>query len=135
MAEWHLKSDRRKSGGLRRSKRRCDKKLAWKGGFAANTTVSKKEKVKVAGERTIGGGRKNKAQEVIYANVSDKKQKKNFKAKVITVKENPANAEFVRRNVITKGAVIKVSVEGKEALAKVTSRPGQHGTVNAVLAE
>jgi len=35
----------------------------------------------------------------------------------------------VRRNIITKGAIIEV--EG-ERLAKVTSRPGQHGVVNAV---
>ncbi len=53
------------------------------------------------------------------------------KAKIITVKENPANPHFIRMNVITKGAVIETDL----GLAKVVSRPGQHGVVNAVLLE
>ncbi len=52
-------------------------------------------------------------------------------AKIITVKENPANPHFVRMNVITKGAVIQTEL----GLAKVTSRPGQDGVVNAKLIE
>lgn len=45
------------------------------------------------------------------------------------VAENPANPNYVRRNIITKGAVIDTS----EGQARVTSRPGQDGQVNAVL--
>lgn len=52
-------------------------------------------------------------------------------AEIEDVTENPANPNYVRRNIITKGAVIETS-EGK---AKVTSRPGQTGQVNAVLIE
>lgn len=44
------------------------------------------------------------------------------------VVENPANVNYARRNIITKGAIIETS-EGK---ARVTSRPGQIGQVNAV---
>ena len=51
------------------------------------------------------------------------------KAKIITVKENAANPHFVRMNIVTKGAVIETDA----GLARVTSRPGQHGTINAVL--
>ena len=47
------------------------------------------------------------------------------------VVENPSNVNYVRRNIITKGAVIETS-EGK---ARVTSRPGQSGQVNAVSIE
>jgi small subunit ribosomal protein S8e len=47
------------------------------------------------------------------------------------VVENPANVNYVRRNIITKGAIIQTS-EGK---ARVTSRPGQVGQVNAVSIE
>ncbi len=47
------------------------------------------------------------------------------------VLENPSNVNYVRRNIITKGAVIETS-EGK---ARVTSRPGQSGQVNAVAIE
>lgn len=47
------------------------------------------------------------------------------------VSENTANPNYVRRNIITKGAVIETS----EGTARVTSRPGQTGNVNAVLVE
>ena len=43
--------------------------------------------------------------------------------------ENTANPNYVRQNIITKGSVI----ETEKGKAKVTSRPGQHGVVNAVL--
>ncbi|PSP88220.1 30S ribosomal protein S8e [Halobacteriales archaeon QS_4_69_34] len=45
------------------------------------------------------------------------------------VVENPANPNYVRRNIVTKGAL----VETGEGTARVTSRPGQDGQVNAVL--
>ena len=47
------------------------------------------------------------------------------------VVENDANPNYVRRNIITKGAVIDTD----EGLARVTSRPGQDGQVNAVALE
>jgi small subunit ribosomal protein S8e len=43
--------------------------------------------------------------------------------------ENQANIHYVRRNIINKGAIIETNL-GK---ARVTSRPGQTGTINAVL--
>ncbi len=45
------------------------------------------------------------------------------------VVENPANPDYVRRDLLTKGAV----VETGKGRARITSRPGQDGTVNAVL--
>ncbi|WP_128476283.1 30S ribosomal protein S8e [Halorussus pelagicus] len=50
-------------------------------------------------------------------------------AEIEDVVENDANPNYVRRNIITKGALIETS----EGLARVTSRPGQTGNVNAVL--
>ena len=47
----------------------------------------------------------------------------------MNVIENPSNPHLVRRNILTKGAV----VETKLGKAKVTSRPGQEGTLNGVL--
>ena len=44
------------------------------------------------------------------------------------VVENPSNVNYARRNIITKGAIIETS----EGRARVTSRPGQTGQVNAV---
>ena len=43
--------------------------------------------------------------------------------------ENTANPNYVRRNIITKGAI----VETPEGNAKVTSRPGQDGVINGIL--
>jgi len=52
-------------------------------------------------------------------------------ATIEDVAENGANPNYARRNIITKGAVIETSA----GLARVTSRPGQNGQVNAVLVE
>ena len=60
--------------------------------------------------------------------IIDPKTKKATKSKILSVKDNPANQHFVRRNTITKGAV----VETEAGLARITSRPGQDGVVNAV---
>lgn len=79
--------------------------------------------------KTMGGNIKVKSLSVEFANVIDPKTKKAFKAKIQIVTDNPANRFFIRRNILTKGAIIQTD-KGK---AKITSRPGQDGTVNAVL--
>jgi len=68
-----------------------------------------------------------KASNIAY--VLDPKNNKTTKAEITTVVENPANIHYVRRNIINKGAVIQTTI-GK---AKVTSRPGQSGVINAIL--
>jgi small subunit ribosomal protein S8e len=68
---------------------------------------------------------------VVYAemsNVSDHSGK-TTKSKIIRVKRSPANRDYERRGVITKGAVIETEV----GEAVVTSRPTDDGVVNAVL--
>ncbi|MFC7134260.1 MULTISPECIES: 30S ribosomal protein S8e [Salinibaculum] len=52
-------------------------------------------------------------------------------ADIEDVTENDSNPNYVRRNIITKGAIIETS----EGRARVTSRPGQDGQINAVLVE
>jgi small subunit ribosomal protein S8e len=79
--------------------------------------------------RGVGGNKKARLLSTTIANVYDPKTKKYKKAKIKTILENPANRHFVRRNIITKGTIIDTEA-GK---AKITSRPGQDGTVNAVL--
>jgi len=79
--------------------------------------------------RTYGGNKKLRTLQTSLANVTNPDTGKSQKAKIIQVKENPANPFFVRQNVITKGAVIETEL----GLAKVISRPGQDGIVNAVL--
>ncbi len=62
------------------------------------------------------------------ANVSDSSGK-TTKAKILRVRKSPANRDYERRGVITKGAVIDTDV----GEAVVTSRPTDDGVVNAVL--
>ena len=62
------------------------------------------------------------------ANVSDHGGKTS-KSKILRVKSSPANRDYERRGVITKGAVIET--EAGEAV--VTSRPTDDGVVNAVM--
>ncbi|MFB5603714.1 MAG: 30S ribosomal protein S8e [Candidatus Nitrosomaritimum aestuariumsis] len=51
------------------------------------------------------------------------------KAKILKVLENATNNDYQRRGIITKGAIL----ETQEGKCRVVSRPGQSGTVNAVL--
>ncbi|KYK23696.1 30S ribosomal protein S8e [Thermoplasmatales archaeon SG8-52-2] len=79
--------------------------------------------------RTKGNNRKMRAKTTNIAYVIDPKNNQTTKTEVISVVENRANIHYVRRNIINKGAII----ETKLGNAKVTSRPGQYGSVNAVL--
>ncbi len=79
--------------------------------------------------RVIGGNRKLRLLHVNVANLYDPKNKTYKKAKIINEVDNPANRNFIRRNILTKGAVIDTD----SGRAKITSRPGQDGVVNAVL--
>ena len=51
------------------------------------------------------------------------------RVKIIKVLENSTNNDYQRRGIISKGAVLETEA-GK---CRVVSRPGQHGTVNAIL--
>lgn len=62
-------------------------------------------------------------------NVTDPKTGKTSRAEIEDVENNPANMDYQRRKVITRGTVIKTS----KGRAKVTSRPGQDGILNAIL--
>ena len=64
-----------------------------------------------------------------FANVVDKKTNKVSKVKIIKVLTNSADPNFVQRNIVNKGATISTELGD----AVVTSRPGQDGSVNAVL--
>ena len=75
-------------------------------------------------------GRNNKTafKTVDFANITDPTSNKTIKAKIHRVSKNNANKDYERRGVISKGAVL----ETEAGLARVLSRPGQHGTVNAI---
>lgn len=78
---------------------------------------------------TRGNGEKTRALATNTVNVNLGEE--TVTATITDVVENDANPNYVRRNIVTKGAVI----ETDEGRARVTSRPGQNGQVNAVLVE
>jgi len=119
------KSRRKETGAL--YKRQHAKKKRALGRAPTLTKVDKSQSKRKI--RIRGGKEKIRLLRASTANVFDPKKKKYFTAKIEMVAENPANRHYVRRNILTKGTVIKTD-KGK---AKITSRPGQDGVVNAVL--
>lgn len=83
----------------------------------------------IVARRTRGGNVKAAFKTAEFANVIDREAKKVTKSKILKVTKNPANRDYERRGVVSKGAVI----ETESGPAVVTSRPGQDGVVNAVL--
>ncbi|MEM3408367.1 MAG: 30S ribosomal protein S8e [Candidatus Micrarchaeia archaeon] len=123
MQQYHEAKQTKKKTGAKFARHR-DKKLAHYGGHFASTKVSDTD-VRVKA-RKRGGSKKIVALYAAYANVvmPDGKIKR---AKIKSVLDSPNNPNYKRMNIITKGVIIETEV-GK---AKVTSRPGQDGVVNA----
>ncbi|MBU2639091.1 MAG: 30S ribosomal protein S8e [Nanoarchaeota archaeon] len=124
MAVSQYRSKRKVSGGVYirlRKKRKFEL-----GRVFRETKVGETKKKTLRGK---GGAVKTTLLRCNVANIFDGKKYK--KAKITSVIENKANRHFVRRNILTKGAVVETEL-GK---AKVVSRPGQEGTINAVLVE
>jgi len=124
MALWQAKSKRSKTG--RRIRYARDKRRFEIGREQHLTTIGE-PRLKIV--RTRGNNRKTRVKTTNIAYVIDPKNNKTTKTEILSVVENQANIHYVRRNIINKGAIIETKI-GK---AKVTSRPGQDGTVNAVL--
>lgn len=79
--------------------------------------------------RTRGNNIKTAFKAAEFANVIDQQTVKVTRSKILRVTKNPANRDYERRGVISKGALI----ETEAGLARVLSRPGQNGVVNAIL--
>ena len=92
----------------------------------AETRLDEKKLRKI---RTRGGNEKLILDGGNKINVVDPKTNKAEVLDILDVVENNANPNYVRRNIITKGAVVETA-KGK---AKVTSRPGQTGVISGVL--
>lgn len=118
------RAKRKLTGGLYHQLRKKKKYDFGSDYLPVKIAKAKKKTIKV-----LGGNKKQRLLQTDIANVLNPATGKSQLVKILTVKENPANPHFVRMNVITKGAIIETEL----GLAKVTSRPGQHGTINAVL--
>ncbi len=93
--------------------------------FVPTILADKEERKRIEG---MGFTEKVRLKKAVYANVALKDGTVK-KVKILRLVKNDANREFVRSNVITKGALVETEL----GLAKVTSRPNQDGVVNAVL--
>jgi small subunit ribosomal protein S8e len=79
--------------------------------------------------RVRGDNNKTALKTVEFTNVSNLEEKKTTKSKILRVIKNTANKDYERRGVISKGTLIETEL----GLARVVSRPGQVGVINAVL--
>ncbi len=123
---WQGRSVRKSTGGRyhpARGKRRNEI-----GSAPADTHIGA-ERRKLS--RTYGGNLKIRALRAEFASVSNTTTGVTKKTKIENVEANTANPNYVRRNLLTKGAIIKTEI----GRARIVSRPGQHGVINAVLIE
>src|SRR2546423_89257 len=114
MALWQGRSRRKPTGGRYRPFR---KKRRREIGREQQWAFIGPQRLKLY--RTKGANRKVRVLSAEFANVLDRKTSVTKKVKIVTVKANPSNPNFVTRNIITRGATIQTDL----GLARVTSRP------------
>jgi small subunit ribosomal protein S8e len=125
MSIWHGALRKRKLTGGRKRAYRVKRKYE-QGGYPAETILGEPKR---KSSRGYGGNIKVRALSDKYVSVTDPKTGKTQKTEIVRVVRNAANVDYNRRGVITKGAEIETAM----GLAKVTSRPGNDGIINAVL--
>ena len=79
--------------------------------------------------KTKGGNIKVRLLRCNIANITDPSNNKTSQVSIENVIGNTANQHYIRRNILTKGSIIKTNIGD----ARITSRPGQDGVVNAIL--
>ncbi|HID72023.1 MAG TPA: 30S ribosomal protein S8e [Thermoplasmata archaeon] len=127
MALWQGRSKRKHSGGRYRPARKKRKFEIASEHRVCVIGPSRKKRL-----RTRGGKFKFKLLGEEYINVVEKGSTKPVRRKIVSVIENPANPHYVRRNILTKGAIVQLDDKRK---ARITSRPGQDGVINGVIIE
>ena len=123
MAQWHGISRRKPSGGRRASSRKKRR----------NEIASEKQDANIGkGEnkhyRIRGNNKRVRVLNARNINVSNPKDGSTQQAALRTVVESPANPNYIRRNILTKGSVVDTDI----GQVLITSRPGQDGVVNGV---
>ena len=126
MALWQGKSNRKPTGG----------RLVANKGKRKFEIGREKQFTKIGAQslkqyRGAGGSVKVGMLSAEYANVVDKKTNTVKKVKILTVKTNPADPNYVQRNIMNKGATITTEIGD----AVITSRTNQEGTINDNLLE
>ena len=130
MAIWHGISRRKPSGGrLKRPSRYRGKR---------KTEISSENQFAFVGEkdarklyRKTAGSQTVRVLSIKNINVNKPKEGKTVRAQITNVIRNDADTNYVRRNIVTKGAIVETDV----GQVRVTSRPGMHGVVSGILLE
>ena len=126
MAQWHGISRRKPSGGRKvqaRSKR--------------STEISSEKQMALVGAtkrkiyRRTGGNTLVRVMSENRVSINNPKTGKTILGTIHNVVENESDPNYVRRNILVKGAVI----ETDQGRVKITSRPGKDGVINGVLVE
>ena len=130
MAKWHGISRRKPSGGrLKRPSRYRGKR---------KTEISSENQFAFVGEkdarklyRKTAGSQTVRVLSIKNINVNKPKEGKTVRAQITNVIRNDADTNYVRRNIVTKGAIVETDV----GQVRITSRPGMHGVVSGILLE
>lgn len=125
LSVWHGNQHKKKASGGRKRPYRMKRKF--EGGSFPTETTRGTTKRRFA--RARGSNVKARLLNVSHTNVSDPATGKTERAEITRVVRNPANVDYDRRGVITKGTVIETPL----GTARVTSPPGQDGVANAIL--
>ena len=94
-----------------------------------NEALARDEQITVT-RRTRGGHSKTALKTVFAVNLSGAGEK-TIRTRILKVLDNPTNNDYKRRGVITRGALL----DTEKGTCRVVSRPGQDGSVNAILVE
>jgi len=124
---WHSGIEKRKkTGGRKRAYR--TKRLREQGSQPVQTMFSETQR---KNDSRISRIIKTRLVSTNYVNVSNPLSGKTERLEILDVVRNPANVDYNRRGVITKGVIVRT----ENGLARVISRPGQHGVLNAISVE
>lgn len=124
MGIWHRRSGRTDTGS--RVKKFKGKRKYEMGRTPTETIMGEPKRKKIDSK---GKANKSPLMRTNMVNVTDPKDGTTSRAELQDVEENSASVDYQRRKVITRGTIIKTS----KGRARVTSRPGQDGVINAIL--
>lgn len=119
-----MRKGRKVTGGKYKKSRK--KKLYEKAGHTRLVKLGKEKKKIIKG---MGGNKKVVLLSTDKVNVYDSSTKKTSVVKIKSVLETPSNRFLARKNIMTKGTII----ETEKGKAKITNRPSQEASVQAIL--
>jgi len=125
LSVWHGDLRKKKPSGGRKSPYRGKRRFET-GSFPKETVMGEPERKT---SRRRGSSIKVRLISDKHVNLTDPSSGKTERVEILRVTKSPSNVDYDRRGVITKGTIIETPL----GTARVTSRPGQEGILNAVL--